>query len=744
MSKLVGRVLGHYRVVEKIGAGGMGVVYRAQDERLDRAVALKALPEEFARDRDRRARFEREVKAIAKLDHPNVLAIHDYGTESGVSYAVMELLDGVDLRRRLEAGSVVEREAAVIAAAVADGLAAAHGKGIVHRDLKPENIFLSSDGRVKILDFGLARLAQAAAAEAETELMETGATAAGTVVGTVGYMSPEQARGEGVDGRSDVFSLGCVLYEMIAGRRPFEGGSKAASLAALLRDAPPPLRGVAPGMDRVVERCLSKDPAKRYQSAAELRSALEAWLNQSVGNDQPAVAVLPLSNMSGTPENDYLCEGMAEEIINALTRVPGLRVIARTSSFAVGRMDLDVREVGARLGVGHVLEGSLRRSGQRVRVTAQLVNTTDGGHLWSERFDRELTDVFALEEDIAEAIAARLRGAFQRARGERRQPAPDVEAYGLYLEGRYFFARGGGEAMARARDCLERAIARDPGFAPAFDALAELYWYLGFFGGLVPVDAFSQGTWYALRALELDDTLAETHALLGMLRKELDYNWREVDRELARARELSRDSPVVRLRHAISGLLPHARIEEAVVEVGSVVRSDPLSIVVRWWLAIMLYLARQPQRMMDEGCRMIAAEPTHFLGHWVIGVAYTELGDLDEAVTAFERAHELSGGVPFTLGFLAYACGLAGKKEHTRRLLEHAEGMAAAGYVSPFAIAICHVGLGDYDAAFEWWSRAVDVRDPLIMPIKTLPIFDPVRGDPRYRALLGRMNLSAD
>lgn len=742
MRDLVGRTLGHYRILSKIGQGGMGVVYRAHDERLDRDVAVKVLPEEVAADPSRLARFANEAQAVARLDHPNVLAIHDFGREEGVTYAVTELLEGGTLRDRLLPGGLGWPKAAEIGAAIAGGLAAAHGKGIVHRDLKPENVFLTSDDRVKILDFGLARLALPVDEEAETATRTPAATAPGTVLGTVGYMSPEQVRGEGADARSDIFSLGCVLYEMLAGRRPFEGESAAGTLAALLRDDPPPLVGFDPKVARLVARCLHKDPAGRFRSAAELKSAIEASLAPRTDGEQPSVAVLPFANMSGAREDDYLCEGLAEEIIDALTRVPGLRVIARTSSFAVGRMGLDVREVGARLSVGSVLEGSVRRAGRRVRVTVQLVDTRDGSHLWSERFDRELTDILALEDEIAAAIAERLRVELRqddRGRGPRRV---DVETHGLYLEGRYYFARGTPEALAQARACFERAIERDPGFALAFDALAELYWYLGFFGNVLPRDAFSQSTWHALRALELDDSLAEAHALLGMLRKELDYNWPEVDRELRRARELNGQSPLVRLRYAISGLLPHGRIDEAAAELEAVLQHDPLSVFTRWWAAVLAWVGRRRQRLADEGRHMIALDPAHFLGHWAVGWASIESGAPDKAVRAFEKAHELSGGIPFTLGSLSFAYGRAGRRGDARQLLERAEALAASAYLPPSTFAFGYVGLDDWDAAFEWWNQAIEVRDPLIVPIKSFPFFDPVRGDPRYRALLRRMNLA--
>jgi serine/threonine-protein kinase len=745
MRDLIGRRLGHYRIVEKIGEGGMGVVYRAHDERLDRDVAVKVLPEEVADSTDRLARFEREAKAVAALSHPNILEIHDFDSDDGVTFAVTELLEGKTLRELLQRERTLPwSRAQKIGAATADGLGAAHDKGVVHRDIKPSNIFLCSDGRIKILDFGLAATHEIVDDETETRSIEAPLTREGAVMGTVAYMSPEQAAGRTVDSRSDLFSLGTVLYEMLTGRRPFEGDSGAGALAALLRDDPPPLANVDPIVSRIVERCLQKDVGARIQSAHELKAALETSQAPGANAEQASIAVLPFVNMSSAEEDVFLCEGLAEEIINVLTRIPGLRVIARTSSFAVGRMDLDVREAGARLDVGNLVEGSVRRAGDRVRITAQLIDTRDGSHRWSERFDRELTDILALEDEIAEAIAERLQIELkQEDRGQRRS-AVNPEAHALFLEGRHHFARGTPEAMAKAMSCFERAIEIDPTFSLTHDSLAELHWYLGFFGGVPPREAFSQGMWHALRALEFDDTLAETHALLGMLRKELDYNWPEVDREFRRAHELNRESPAVRLRYAIAGLLPHGRIDEAAAEVDAMLQSDPLSLLVRWWVSTVAYLGHCPERMLAEGRHMVELDPSHFLGHLVIGLGRTEFGEPEGAVVALEKARGLSGGLPITIGYLAMAYGRAGRRDDTHKLLEQTKTMAAESYVPPSTFALGHIGLEDWDAAFHWWEQAVEVRDPLVVPIKTFPFFDPVRGDSRYRDLLRRMNLSED
>jgi eukaryotic-like serine/threonine-protein kinase len=735
---LTGQTIGHYHVLDELGRGGMGVVYKARDTRLGRLAALKVLRPDSHAGTDSTRRLLREAQTASALNHPNILTIYEVGTDAGVDYIAMELVEGGTLADLVASGPLPAERALRLAAQVADALAVAHAASIVHRDLKPSNIMMPAADRVKVVDFGLAKTSGDAEPGSETTAP---LTATGAIVGTAPYMSPEQAAGRGVDARSDLFSLGSILYQMLAGRMPFRGDSAIGTLAAILKDTPAPIPGIRPSVAKLVDRCLRKDPADRFQTAAALKAAIEECLAPRRAADVPSIAVLPFTNMSGVKEDDYLCEGLAEEIIDALTRIPGLRVIARTSAFAIGRMGLDIREAGARLDVGTILEGSVRRAGSRVRVTAQLVSTADGSHVWSERYDRELTDVLQLEDEIAQAIAARLRVELA---GGPRTPPPSVgnpDAYTAYLEGRHHFARGTPDALRQALACYERATALDPGFALAYDSLAELHWYLGFFGHVPPRDAFAVSTFNALRALELDDGLAQTHALLGMLRKELDYNWGEVDRELHLARRLNPESPLVRLRYAISGLLPHGHVEEGLAEIDAMLRTDPLSIFVRWWAGIMAYLARRPERMIEEGRRMIALDPNHFLGHWTLGSALVEIDALEEAVVTMARADELSGGAPFTAGFHAYVCGRAGRRDDALRLLDRLAQMAAAVYVPPSAFALGHAGLGDWDAALSWFDKAIDARDPIVMPIKTFPFFDPVRGDSRYHALLKKMRL---
>jgi serine/threonine-protein kinase len=735
---MIGRTIAHYQILEMLGEGGMGVVYKARDLRLGRLVALKLLPPEkvtrAAGDVSLR-RFLQEAQAASALNHPNIVVVYEAGADQGIDFIAMELVAGKTLDRLIGAAGLALETTLAHATQIADALAAAHAAGIVHRDLKPANIIVGDEGRVRILDFGLAkhwtRMDEATATIANL-------TEAGTIVGTMAYMSPEQVEGRSLDARSDIFSLGAVLYEMATGRRAFAGPSEAAVLAAVLRDQPAPAAGLPRALQEVIERCLRKRPEERFPTAADLKRALGAIPSAAA---TPSIAVLPFANLSADKENEYFSDGLAEEIINALTRVPGLRVIARTSAFSFRGKEQDVREIGARLGVDHILEGSVRRAGNRMRVTAQLVSAADGCHFWSERYDREVTDVFAIQDEISQSIAGKLRVQLGAGRRPAGKPTQDLEAYDLYLHGRYHLYKADPAGFAKAKQCFEQAIARDPEFALAYDGLAELHWYTGFFGLLPPREAFSTGVWAALRALEIDDTLGETHALLGMFRKELDYNWPEVYREMRRAAELSPASPVVRLRNAVSGLLPLGRLQEAAAEIEHALESDPLSLFMRWWLAVMLTLGRQYDRAMEQARLMLELDASCYLGHFAAGLVYLERRMFEEATAAFRKAAELSGGAPFMLGWLGVALAQAGETAGARAMLERLHEMARVAYVPPTSFAWLHLGLGDTDSAFTWMERAIDARDPMIMPIKSYAFLDALRPDPRYLALLRKMNL---
>ena len=551
----VGVRLGRYQILAPLGAGGMGEVYCARDTRLDRKVAVKVLPEAFARDPLYLARFEQEARAVAALSHPNILAIHDYGTEGGIPFAVMELLEGENLRATLARSPLPWRRALEIGAAIAEGLAVAHDRGIVHRDLKPENLFLTCDGQVKILDFGLARMELPTVAGDDTSPHLHVRTAPGTVMGTVGYMSPEQVRGQAVDVRSDFFSLGCVLYEMVSGCRPFQRGSAADTMAAILHEEPASLGGLAvsapPELETALRRCLDKEPGSRFPSARALASALRAILDgaefpvtipptQTRPPSPPlpahpildALAVLPLVNTSADPDSEYLADGITESLITLLSRLPGLRVMARSTVFRYKGRDIDVQEVGRTLQVRAVLTGRLHQRGARLILKAELVDVADGIQLWGERYDRELTDLFAVEEavarDIAEQLRLHLSGDAERRLA--RPPAANAAAYQLYLKGRYHWNKRTDEGLRKSVELFEQAIDRDPAFALAYAGLADAYHNLGGWGLLAPREAYPRAKAAASRALALDEHLAEAHVSLAMVRKEYEWDWAGAER----------------------------------------------------------------------------------------------------------------------------------------------------------------------------------------------------------------------
>ena len=557
-----GETLGHYQILEQIGAGGTGVVYRASDKRLKRDVAIKVLLETFAANPERLALFKQEAQAIAALSHPNILTLHDVGTERGLWYAVTELLHGKTLRTRMIHGPLPKEEAIEYAIEVAHGLAAAHAKDIVHMDLKPENLMIIDDGWLKILDFGVARVGRSASSR-DDDTTQTHRPERGW--GTLAYMSPEQISDDHIDHRSDLFSLGTIMYEMLAGRHPFQRASPAATMGAILRDDPAPLASIEPtipsGLDRIVRRSLRKLPAERFQSAREIRFALEAVRDggpradmtqltvAGARRDQPSVAVLPFSDMSPAKDQECFCDGIAEELINAMTQIRGLRVAARTSAFQFKGLPRDARQIGQVLNVGTILTGSVRKQNNRLRITVELVGA-DGYQLWSERFDRDIEDVFAIQDEIVAAVVKTLKGQLT-------SPIPlvaphtrDLSAYTSYLEGRYHWNKRTEDGLRRSVECFEDAIEREPGYAVAYAGKADAYVTLGTYGALPPADVIPSAKGALQKALEIDDGLAEAYACRGCVRSVFDWSWADAERDFLRAIELNpsvRDrAPLVR------------------------------------------------------------------------------------------------------------------------------------------------------------------------------------------------------
>ena len=764
MTLAVGSRLGPYEILAPLGAGGMGEVYRARDTRLEREVAIKVLPERLASNPDALARFEREAKAVAALSHPNILAIHDFGRSGEVVYAVTELLEGETLRDRLSASAIPPRKAIEYGRQVAHGLAAAHDRGIVHRDLKPDNLFLTRDGLVKILDFGLASQQGTPAADSNRSLAPTmpGKTDPGTVLGTVGYMSPEQVRGKPSDHRSDLFSLGIVLYEMVSGRRAFQRTSAVETMMAVLQDDPRLSgRDMPAGLEEIVAHCLEKTPEERFQSARDLAFALHVLERDSSASrsealpsalseartpsggspaavERPSIAVLPLRNLSTDPENEYFSDGMTEEIIGALTKIEDLRVASRTSSFAFKGKSEDVRQIGERLSVRTILEGSVRRAGARIRISAQLVNVADGYQLWSDHYDGDMSDVFAVQDEIARAIAGALKvrllpseQATLVSPGTR-----DVEAYNLYLKGRYFF---GQRAAKKAIAQFEAAIARDPGYAAAYTGLADSFGIFAFYGGIATREAFGRARAAAIEAQKIDPDSADVHVSLGIIEHYFGWDLEREERLLEQAIALSpRSAESYSWLGLVQGL--QGRCEAAVEAARKATKLEPLSANAQTNVGWPLYVARRYDEAVAEFRKALHIDPNAMYPLWSMGMCHQGMGASQEAITAYERSvmvtrRELSWPVALLGG--AYAA--AGRQADARRVLGELEEWTAQEYVPPMHVALVHLGLGNRDEVFDCLNRAITERNALCWWIRYSPIYDGLRSDSRFEALLGRI-----
>ncbi len=555
MALAAGERLGPYEILALLGVGGMGEVYKARDTRLQRVIALKTLPAEKVADADRKRRFLVEAQAASRLNHPNIVTIHDISEENGVCFIAMEFVAGTTLEQANPGTGLPLKQAMKYAAEIADALAAAHSAGIIHRDLKPANIIITEDDRVKLLDFGLAKLVEPAALAAEAATATR--TVPGAIMGTVDYMSPEQAQGREVDARSDIFSFGLVLYEMLCGQRAFQGDSWISTLTAILHDEPRSLRDINAAIPALVEqhvtRCLRKDPSQRFHTMLDVKKALaDTALPGARKEEAPSIAVLPFLNLSADKENEYFSDGLAEEIINALTKVPELRVIARTSAFAFRGKEQDLRTIGERLRVGTILEGSVRRAGNRIRVTAQLIKVADESHLWSESYDREMTDIFAIQDDISCAIANALKVKLATPR----HCTANIEAFQCYLKGLYWYQRYTPESLTKAKESFERALGHDPGYAPAHAGLAVFNYGLGTLGIKRMIEMTPLAKSAAEKALAIDETLSEAHSVLGLLAGSVEYDWKVAERHFQAALAVDPVPPLARVRYALYFLTP--------------------------------------------------------------------------------------------------------------------------------------------------------------------------------------------
>jgi eukaryotic-like serine/threonine-protein kinase len=715
---MIGKMLGAYEILSHIGTGGMGEVYHARDTRLGRTVAIKVLNKEHMQ------RFEREAHAIAALNHPHICTLYDIGPD----YLVMEHIDGTAIK-----GPLPVEEALRLAIQIASALDEAHRRGILHRDLKPGNIMVTRRGTAKLLDFGLAKLA--AGAE-----FDTASTMDGTVMGTPAYMSPEQAQGKPVDERSDIFSFGAVLYEILSGSRAFDGTSTVQVLSAVLRDEPRPLQTL-PQLGRIVMRCLAKQPAQRFRTMTEVKAALEQ-IAIKPSEAQPSIAVLPFVNMSGDKEQEYFSDGLAEEIINALTQIPGLRVIARTSAFAFKDKHEDIRRIAELLGVTTILEGSVRKAGNPIRITAQLITAADGSHLWSERYDRDMTDVFAIQDEISQAIAAKLRVRLAADRPLMKRHTQNLEAYHLYLRGRHCVWRMTAGSVAKGNEYLEKAIAIDPDYALAFSGISESYFMSTYWGFMHPKVALPNVRSTAMEALSLDGTLAEAHAMLGVAKGYGDFDWAGADGEFRRALELNPASPLVRFCYGQNFLRPIGQVDDALAQLKRAVELDPLSSPYITTVAWLYFVKGQNDFAVAQCQRAMDLDPGGWFPHLMLAVVHQHIKNLDEGLSEAQKACELSGRNALTLGALGQGYGLLGRASEAQSVLKELMTQSRTAYVPPYAMAAVYRGLGEMEQALEWLDKGVEERDvAIITGLKSDPRLTALRSHPRYHALLRKMNL---
>jgi TolB-like protein/Tfp pilus assembly protein PilF/predicted Ser/Thr protein kinase len=740
---------GRYKIIGAAGEGGMGVVYKAEDAKLGRTVALKFLPAALARDPEAKKRFLREARAAAILDHPNICPLYEVDEAEGEMFLTMAFVEGRSLKERVAEGRLPLVEAVGIAVQAAEGLRAAHERGVVHRDVKPANIMLGRDGQVRITDFGLASV------EGGVEL-----TRPQTVLGTPAYMSPEQVRGERTDSRTDIWSFGCTLFEMTAGRRPFAGESLQETRSVILNDAPPDpasLRAdLPPGLSEVILKCLRKRPGDRYPDfdavLAALRSeavmgrdAAEAGRGPSPAAAVPSVAVLPFVDMSPGKDQEYFGEGLAEELIHALARVQGLRVVARTSAFALKGMKLDLREVGKMLGVRAVLEGSVRKAGDRLRVTAQLIDAATGMHIWSERYDREERDVFAIQDEITAAIVEHLKVTLLS--GEkaalRKRSTADTEAYNHYLKGLYFVARPDAASYAKALDFFRAAIDKDPGFAQAYAGTASAYASLGIMNLAPPSEMWPKAKAFLQKALALDDDLAEAHAAAAAMAFWFEWDWDAAGRSLDRVLALN---PGDAMSHGMRGwfLLNRRRFDDSIREVKKALELDPLMPLFYAWSVGLNWSAGRPDDALREFAKAMEIDPNLGLAYFHAGMAYYQKGLLDKAAEAFEKGKKLFAPPGWADGMLGLISLKKGDRAGAARTLERAlESGKMVRHVSPTALAWLAAEMGRLDLAFELLDKGYEQRDTLMgfVHIYSELLTPALAADPRFKGVLAKMKL---
>ncbi len=795
-----GDQLGRYQIRSLLGAGGMGQVYLAQDTQLDRPVALKMLPANVTSDADRLRRFKQEARATSALNHPNILTIYEVGESEGAHFIATEFIDGVTLRVHMARNTLKISDALDLAIQMTSALDAAHRAGVVHRDIKPENAMLREDGYLKILDFGLAKLAERAAADSEAITLAE--TDPGIVMGTVGYMSPEQARGLVVDTRSDIFSMGVVLYEMLTGRSPFAGNSTSSVLVSILEREPPPLSRFIPNapaeLQRIITRSLAKNRDERYQTVRDLYVDLKAFkqewdfqlklenttekqgilhgggatligriadtvqekendfyktLNSTqprfsqtarrLNRDEPidSLAVLPLVNASKDPGAEYLSDGITESIINSLSQLPQLRVMARSTVFRYKGLEVDPMEVGQALDVRAVMLGRVLQVGDQLVIKTELVDVADGSHLWGAQYNRKPADIFAVQDEISgeiyEKLRLRLTGEDHKKRLVKRY-TDDTEAYQLYLKGRFHTSKATRDGLQKGIDYFNEAIGIDPTYARAYSGLAEAYYGLSS-AHLPPKEAMPKARAAAMKALEMDDTLAEAHASLALVKVFYDWDWNGAETEYRRAIELN---PGYASAHHWYGwyLALMGRLDQATSEMNRAQELDPLSLEITADLGLSFFFARRYDRAIEQFRKALEMDQHFIWARFFIGWAEEQQGMIDEAIAEYQKAAQVEDALVIKAA-LGHAYAVGGRVDEAQAILDEFERLSESKHVSPYDFAIIHTALGAREQAFECLERAYENRSEALVWLKVDPRLDPLRATPQFIDLLRRVGL---
>ncbi len=749
----IGALLGPYRIDEYIGSGGMGVVYKAHDTRLERNVAIKVIPARISSP-VLEAALLREAQLTSSLSHPGIVTIYDILFVDGTTCIVMELVQGSQLQQLIPEGGLAIDRALSLATLIGKAVAAAHAAGVVHRDLKPANILVRDDGQIRILDFGLAKVSRPFSPDAETQAMSI---FGGLTVGTLGYMAPEQARGEEVDERADIFSFGVILYQLLTGRLPFRGTNAVSLLYAMQMVDSDPMRDARPEipapLESVVRRALAKKAADRYRGMGEMLADLNIASGRSVLASAPAeaadahtIAVLPLVNISPDPENEYICDGLAEELINGLTQIAGLRVVSRSSSFQCKGTTPDVREVGRRLGASLLVHGSIRRSGSSLRLTMQLSQTSEGYQIWSQRFDSQLTDMFALQDELTAAVLEKLRAQLgARFHGLEAAPKkPSAEAYDLYLQGRFAFNQETPEEFKRALDLFLRAAAADPTFAPPLIGIAETHMRLDWYG-LEPATEAVPAVRSALSsALRLQPDSVAGLCDLAITQAGWDWDWTAAGDTFNRAIAAGAGLASVHFHYGLDFLTPRGRLEEALRELRQALRLDPLSPIVHTAVGGCLYRMRRWDEAAETLRATLHANPEFGHAHWSLGRVLLEQGRSEEALTCFQHAWHAMGEIPAGLAEIGYCHARMGQRDLALTTLHQLQQLRQGGWVSPLNSALVHVGLEDHDGAMSCLQESYEKRIRQLVWINVDPRYDALHGTPAFEQLIVRLGLASN